>query len=128
MAASSSGRDGPTPPPGPGGTEAPLPIPGEPARWRGGSPTCAQCRLAGGEHLPEPKQERAALLAGGGGPGRGDARIWGQAKSCQAFGSGENRQKTVVRLVALSSGPPTLLCLCGEQRGALLAFLSFLFF
>lgn len=112
-AASSSGRDGPTLPQSPVGINTPLRISGEPARWCGSPPRCAQFRLAGGEHLPEPELERAgALLAGGGGPGRGEARIWGQAKSCQAFGSGENRQKTVIRLAALSSAPPTPLCLC----------------
>jgi hypothetical protein len=58
---------------------------------------------------------------------RGEARNWGQAKSCQAFGSRENRQKTAVRLSALSPVPPTPLCL---QRGetALLAFFFFFWF
>lgn len=85
---------------------------------------------AGGEHLPEPKLKRAGKLpAGGGGPRRGEAKIWGQAKSCQAFGSRENRQKTVIRLAALSPAPPTRLCLCREQREALCwPFFIFFFF
>lgn len=129
-AASSSGRDGPTLPQSPVGINTPLRISGEPARWCGSPPRCAQFRLAGGEHLPEPELERAgALLAGGGGPGRGEARIWGQAKSCQALEAERIGRKQSSDWRLCPRHPPRR-SVCAESREVLCwpFFMVFFFF